>query len=331
VPRPSPFNRDGGAVFLDAATIDIGDVDLTRLSQVAAPLHLYPNTTTEELAHRHRDAWCVITNKVLLDRAFFQARPHLRLVCVTATGVNNVDLQAAQEHGVTVANCKGYSTETVAQHTFMLILALVRSLPLYQQDVAAGAWSRSEMFCLLNHPVRELQGLKLGIVGYGDIGKRVAEIGRFFGMNILIADRPNGPSKPGRTPFRDVLATCDILTLHCPLTPDTAQLMNEETLNLMRPTACLINTARGQLIDEPALVLALQQKTITGAAVDVLTTEPPAPDHPFLQANLTNLIITPHCAWASREARQTALEQTAGNIEQYLATNGARGDGKPSE
>lgn len=318
MPRPSLFNRDGGAVFLDAATIDIGDVDLTRLSQVAAPLHVYPNTTAEELAHRHPDAWCVITNKVLLDRAFFQTRPNLRLVCVTATGINNVDLQAAREHGVTVANCKGYSTETVAQHTFMLMLALVRSLPLYQRDVAAGGWSQSEMFCLLNHPVRELQGLKLGIVGYGDIGKRVAEIAQFFGMDILIADRPNGPSKPGRIPFRDVLATCDILTLHCPLTPDTAQLINEQTLSLMRPTALMINTARGQLIDEPALLQALQQKTIAGAAVDVLTTEPPALDHPFLQANLANLIVTPHCAWASQEARQNALEQTAGNIAAYL-------------
>jgi len=321
VPRPAPFNRDGGAVFLDAATIDIGDVDLTRLSHVAAPLHLRPNTTTEELANCHPDAWCVITNKVLLNRAFFQARPNLRLVCVTATGINNVDLEAAQEHGVTLANCKGYSTETVAQHTFMLMLALVRSLPLYQQDVAAGSWSKSDMFCLLNHPVRELRGLKLGIVGYGDIGKRVADIARFFEMEILIADRPNGAAKPGRIPFREVLAQCDILTLHCPLTPETNQLINGETLNLMRPTACLINTARGQLMDERALLQALQQKTIAGAAVDVLTSEPPPEDHALLKAKLPNLIITPHCAWASREARQNALDQTAGNIEEYIRAN----------
>ncbi len=322
MPPPSPFNRDGGAVFLDAATIDIGDVDLTRLSQVAAPLHLYPNTTAEELAYRHLDAWCVITNKVLLDRAFFQARPNLRLVCITATGINNVDLQAAQEHGVTVANCKGYSTETVAQHTFMLMLALVRSLPLYQGDVAAGAWSKSDMFCLLNHPVAELRGLKLGIVGYGDIGKRVAEIARFFGMVILIADRPNGPAKPGRVPFREVLAHCDVLTLHCPLTPDTEQLINAETLSLMKPSASLINTARGQLMDEAALLNALQHKVIASAAVDVLTTEPPPAEHSLINAKLANLIITPHCAWASREARQTALQQTAQNIAEYLQ-NGA--------
>lgn len=319
--RPSNFNRDGGAVFLDAATIDIGDVDLTPLSQVAEPLHLYPHTTQAELPDRNPDTWCVITNKVVLDRAFFQARPNLRLVCITATGINNVDLQAAQEHGVTVVNCKGYSTETVAQHTFMLMLALVRSLPLYQQELAAGAWSKSAMFCLLNHPVRELQGLKLGIVGYGDIGKRVADIARFFGMDILVADRLNGPAKPGRLPLREVLAQCDILTLHCPLTPETNQLINGETLRLMRPTACLINTARGQLIEEPALLKALQQKVIASAAVDVLTTEPPAADHLLLKNQLPNLIITPHCAWASREARRAALQQTANNIQEYLKAN----------
>lgn len=318
MPKLAAQNRDGGAVFLDVATIDRGDVDLTRLSQIAAPLHLYAQTTSEELPNRHPDAWCVITNKVVLDRRFFQTRANLRLVCITATGMDNVDLQAAREHGVTVMNCKGYSTETVAQHTFMLILALVRSLSPYQRDLAAGGWSNSPMFCLLDHPVRELKGLKLGVVGYGDIGQRVAEIARFFGMPILIADRPNGPSRPGRTPFRKVLADCDILTLHCPLTPDTENLINTETLNLMRPAACLINTARGQLIDELALLHALREQKLAGAALDVLSTEPPPPDHPLLQAQLANLIITPHCAWASREARQTALEQTAGNIERYL-------------
>lgn len=318
---PKSPNREGGAVFLDAATIDCGDVDLTRLSRIAAPLHLYPQTSPEELNHRHTDAWCVITNKVVLDRKFFQARSNLRLVCVTATGINNVDLQAAEEHGVTVANCKGYSTETVAQHTFMLILALVRSLSQYQRDVTAGAWSKSDMFCLLDHPVRELKGLKLGIVGYGDIGQRVAEIARFFGMHILIVIRPNGPPKPGRTPFHEVLAQCDILTLHCPLTPNTENLINAKTLSLMRPGAFLINTARGQLIDEFALLHALREQKLAGAALDVLTIEPPPPEHPLLQAQLANLIITPHCAWASREARQTALEQTVVNIERYLNTN----------
>jgi glycerate dehydrogenase len=155
-------------------------------------------------------------------------------------------------------------------------------------------------------------------VGYGDIGKRVAEIAQFFGMDILIADRPNGPSTPDRTPFREVLATCDILTLHCPLTPDTENVINAETLSLMRPSAFLINTARGQLIDESALLHALREQKLAGAALDVLTSEPPPPEHSLLQAQLANLIITPHCAWASREARQTALAQTAENIERYL-------------
>lgn len=312
------LNREGGAVFLDAATLDCGDVDLTSLSNIAAPLHLYPQTSPQELTHRNLNAWCVITNKVVIGRNFFATRPNLRLVCITATGINNVDLDAAKEYGVEVMNCKGYSTETVAQHTFMMILALVRSLPQYQQDVAAGAWSRADMFCLLDHPVGELQGLKLGIVGYGDIGKRVAEIGRFFGMQILIAARPNGVVTSGRMPFREVLSSCDILTLHCPLTQDNTHLINSETLGLMRPEAFLINTARGQLVDEPALLHALRARKIAGAALDVLTTEPPLADQPLLQAQLANLMITPHCAWASRQARQNALEQTAKNIKQYL-------------
>ena len=190
--QPNKLNREGGAVFLDAATLDCGDVDLKSLSKVVAPFYVYPQTSPQELTDRHLDAWCVITNKVVLDQDFFAARPNLRLVCITATGINNVDLVAANERGVEVVNCRGYSTEAVAQHTFMLILALVRSLPQYQRDVAAGAWSRADMFCLLDYPVGELQGLRLGIVGYGDIGKRVAEIARFFGMQILIA----APQRP---------------------------------------------------------------------------------------------------------------------------------------
>lgn len=318
--QSNALNREGGAVFLDAATLDCGDVDLKSLSNVVAPFHVYPQTFPQELTHRHLDAWCVITNKVVLDRKFFAARPNLRLVCITATGINNVDLVAANECGVEVVNCRGYSTETVAQHTFMLILALVRSLSQYQRDVAAGAWSRADMFCLLDYPVGELQGLKLGIVGYGDIGKRVAEIARFFGMQLLIAARPNGPASSGRTPFHEVLSRCDILTLHCPLTPENNHLINTDTLQLMRPGAFLINTARGQLVDERALLHALSEQKLAGAALDVLATEPPSLDHPLLQAQLANLIITPHCAWASRQARQAAIEQTAVNIERYLNT-----------
>jgi glycerate dehydrogenase len=310
----------GGAVFLDAATVDCGDVDFMRLREVAKPLHIYPQTTAQELPERHPDAWCVITNKVKLDHNFFKARPNLRLVCVTATGVNNVDLQAAADHGVTVANCKGYSTETVAQHTFMLLLALVRSLPQYQHAMAQGEWSHSPMFCLLDYPLRELRGMKLGIVGYGDIGQRVAEIARFFGMEILIAERPESAPRPGRLSFAEVLSRSDILTLHCPLTSDNAKLINTKTLALMQRSAFLINTARGGLIDEVALVEALRENKLGGAALDVLSAEPPPADHPLLQAKLPNLILTPHCAWASAEARQRVIDQTAENITRYYET-----------
>jgi len=310
----SVVDFSGGAVFLDAATVDCGDVDFTRLHEVAKPLHIYPQTSARELAERHPHAWCVITNKVKLERDFFQTRPNLRLVCITATGVNNVDLQAAADHGVTVANCKGYSTETVAQHAFMLLLALVRSLPQYQHAIAQGEWSRSPMFCVLDYPLRELQGMKLGIVGYGDIGQRVAEIARFFGMEILIAERPESAPRPGRLPFTEVLTRSDILTLHCPLTADNAKLINAKTLALMQQGAFLINTSRGGLIDEQALIEALCDKKLGGAALDVLSTEPPPEDHPLLQAKLPNLILTPHCAWASAEARQRVIDQTAENI-----------------
>lgn len=316
----SVVDFSGGAVFLDAATVDCGDVDFTRLREVAKPLHIYPQTSAQELAERHPHAWCVITNKVKLERAFFQTRPNLRLVCITATGVNNVDLDAAADHGVTVANCKGYSTETVAQHTFMLMLALVRSLPQYQHAIAQGEWCRSPMFCLLDYPLRELQGMKLGIVGYGDIGQRVAEIARFFGMEILIAERPGSAPRPERLSFNEVLARCDILTLHCPLTSENAKLINAKTLGQMQRGAFLINTARGGLIDEVALVEALRENKLGGAALDVLSIEPPPADHPLLQAELPNLLLTPHCAWASGEARQRVIDQTVENISRYFKT-----------
>ncbi|HEX7027670.1 MAG TPA: NAD(P)-dependent oxidoreductase, partial [Gammaproteobacteria bacterium] len=180
----------GGALFLDLATLAPGDLVLSGLERVATPLHCFQLTAAAELATRNIDAWCAISNKVYLGREFFDARPAMRLVCIAATGTNNVDLEAAADHGVAVVNCRDYCTDSLAQHTLMLILALVRSLPQYQADVAADAWSRSSMFCLLDHPVREIGGLRLGIVGYGTIGRQVKSLAAAVGMEVRISERP---------------------------------------------------------------------------------------------------------------------------------------------
>lgn len=315
-----PQNNDndidtrGGTLFLDLATLDRGDLTLSGLERVAAPLHRYPQTTATELAGRNADAWCAITNKVYLGRDFFRMRPALRLVCIAATGTNNVDLEAAADHGVAVVNCRGYCTDSLAQHTLMLMLALLRSLPQYRADVAAGAWSRSPLFCLLDHPVREIDGLRLGIVGYGEIGQAVARLAGAVGMRVAIAERPGRPARPGRVPFDEILESCDVISLHCPLTPETDNMIDAAALRRMRDDAFLINTARGGLVDERALATALKEGWIAGAALDVLSTEPPPADNPLLEVELNNLIVTPHCAWASRQARQRVVDQTAENI-----------------
>ncbi len=313
-----------GCVFLDLASLDRNDLDLSALESVCEPLESFHRTGTDELTDRARDAWCVIVNKVVLDRTFFEARPALRLVCVVATGTNNVDLEAAADHGVTVVNCQGYGTDSLAQHVLMLILALARSLPRYQADVAAGAWSRASQFCLLDHPIREVGGRRLGIVGYGAIGREVARLAAAIGMEVVIADRPGAVPREGRLAFDEVVATSDVISLHCPLNAETQGLFDARVLQRMRPDALLINTARGGLVDEPALVRALREGWIGAAAVDVVGSEPPPPDHPLLAADLDNLIVTPHCAWGSREARQRIVDQTTENIEAWLSGRSLR-------
>lgn len=314
----------GGSVFLDRASLDLGDLDLTRLAQVAAPLQFFAQTQPDQLAGRTNTSWCIITNKVNLNRGFFESHPHLRLVCLTATGTNNVDLQAAADCKVAVVNCRGYSTASLAQHTLMLALALARSLPHYQAEVADGHWSLASQFCLLNHPVRELGDMRMGIIGYGAIGREVARLSQAFGMQVVVSERPGLKPREGRVAFVDVLASCDLLSLHCPLTDTTAKMIDAKALDAMQSHALLINTARGGLVDELALVSALREGGIAGAAVDVLSTEPPPPTNPLLKAKLPNLIITPHCAWGSRQARQTAIDQTAENIAAWLAGESVR-------
>lgn len=306
-------------VFLDRDTVDRGDLDLAALLGVLPDWRLHTYTSPDQLAERLAEATVVVSNKVRLDAAAFAVAPQLRLVCVAATGTNNVDLDAAQRHGVTVCNVRGYATPAVVQHVYALMLALTTRLPEYQRDVAAGRWQASPYFCLLDHPIRELAGRTLGIVGYGELGSAVAQVAAVFGLSVLIAQRASGAAQAGRVALAELLPQVDVLSLHCPLTPLTRGLIGARELALMKPDALLINTARGGLVDEVALAAALRAGRLGGAGIDVLAEEPPRAANPLLATDIPNLIVTPHIAWASREARQRVIDAIAANIRAFLA------------
>ncbi len=303
-------------VFLDRDSLDRGDLDFASLDRILPDLRYYPATALEQVAARIAQAEVVISNKVMLDAAALRQAERLRLICVAATGVNNVDLAAAAARGITVCNCRGHVTPAVVQHVFALLLALCTRWPEYRQAVRDGRWQRASQFCLLDFPIRELAGKTLGIVGYGELGRGVARVAEAFGMRVLLAQRP-GTVEPeeGRFPLPILLPQLDVLSLHCPLTPDTRGLIGPWELALMRRDAILINTARGGLVDEPVLADALRQGALGGAGVDVLSLEPPVTGNPLLAPDIPNLIVTPHCAWGSRESRQRLVEQLAENIQ----------------
>ncbi|MDH5485346.1 MAG: D-2-hydroxyacid dehydrogenase [Gammaproteobacteria bacterium] len=301
------------AVFLDMDSIDIGDLDLRRLKQAVPDMIIRKYTTADEVTEALAYADCVISNKVNIGREQMQGS-ELKLICVAATGTNNVDLDAARELGIVVCNVRAYATASVVQHVFACLLSLMTRLPEVSQAAINGEWSESPYFALLKYPVTELQGKTLGIVGYGELGRSVAAVAKAFGMRVIIARRNTADRRDDRIPLHDMLPQLDVLSLHCPLTPETENLITMKEIQSMKPSAILINTARGGIVNEADLLLALQQKRIAGAAIDVLTTEPPAKDHPLLQQELKNLIVTPHVAWASRESRQRLLDQLADNI-----------------
>jgi glycerate dehydrogenase len=308
-------------VFLDSSTLDAGDISFDRLSSLGA-LTLHPTTAPHEVAERISGSEIVITNKVVLDRANIAGAPALRLIVVAATGYNNVDLAAASESGIPVCNVAGYSSATVAQHTIALLLNLATNVHRFAAE--AEAWSRSPIFTRLDYPVTELAGKTLGIAGLGDIGSRVGVIAAALGMKIHVLGRegssnprhPEWPRVERETFFRE----SDAVTLHCPLTSDTENLINADTLALMKPTAIVLNTGRGPLVDEPSLLEALRSKRLAGAGLDVLRSEPPAPDQALLAAaaTLPNLLVTPHTAWTSREARIRLLDGVTSNVEAFL-------------
>lgn len=311
-------------VLLDLGTLaqgdtDRSDIDLGPLREVCPHWDFHRRTAPEEAAARIRDADLVVTNKVVLDRGLLTAAPGLSLVCIAATGSNNLDLEAARALGIAVTNVTGYATPAVVQHVFALMLAHATGLFAYRRAVRDGAWARSEQFCLLDYPIRELTGRTLGIVGYGELGRGVASVAAAFGMEVLVAERPGGPPQEGRVPLADLLPRVDVLSLHCPLADNTRGLIGAAELALMKPDALLINTARGGIVDEAALADALRRGGIGGAAIDVLTREPPREGNPLLDPALPNLILTPHVAWASRESRQRLVVEVARNISAFAA------------
>ena len=285
-------------------------------------LSSYGTTEAHETLERIRGADIVITNKVVISAQAFAENPQLKLVAVTATGVNNVDVEAAKQNGTAVCNIRAYGNESVAEHAFMMMITLMRNLPAYQRDVAAGLWENSPFFCHLGAPMRDLNGKTLAIFGRGNIGKTLATYAQAFKMNVVFAEHKNAQSvRDGYVSFAEAIRSADVVSLNCPLTPQTANMIGEAELQQMKPGAILINCGRGGLVDEAALVAALEYGQIGGAGFDVLTQEPPRDGNPLLKARLPNLIVTPHIAWASQEAANRLFDILLDNINRFVAGN----------
>ena len=285
-------------------------------------LSSYGTTEAHETLERILGADIVITNKVVISAQAFAENPQLKLVAVTATGVNNVDVEAAKQNGTAVCNIRAYGNESVAEHAFMMMITLMRNLPAYQRDVAAGLWENSPFFCHLGAPMRDLNGKTLAIFGRGNIGKTLATYAQAFKMNVVFAEHKNAQSvRDGYVSFDEAIRSADVVSLNCPLTPQTANMIGEAELQQMKPGAILINCGRGGLVDEAALVAALKYGQIGGAGFDVLTQEPPRDGNPLLKAQLPNLIVTPHIAWASQEAANRLFDILLDNINRFVAGN----------
>lgn len=304
-------------VFLDAASISPG----ARIRPPASPHRWaeHPRTAAGEVAERIAGARVVITNKVRVDDEAMAAAPHLGLIAVAATGMDNVDVAAAAARGIAVKNVTGYGTSAVAEHAMMLMLALARQLEPHRAAVLDGTWSASPQFCVFAAPMRELAGMRLGLIGAGAIAGALAERARAFGMEVALAERRGARPRPGRAAFEAVLGECDVISLHCPLTDETRNLLDQRTFAAMKPGMLVINTARGALVDEAALEAALDGGVVAGAGLDVAPAEPPPPGSAILRlAARPNVIVTPHVAWASAGAVRALADQVTANIEAFL-------------
>jgi glycerate dehydrogenase len=312
------------SVFLDYQTVSNGDLDPHPLQAVLPGLVLYDNSDDQQIRERVADAEVVLVNKAIVDRAVMEGAPHLKLIALSATGSNNIDVRYARERGIAVCNIRGYCTSSVAQHVWGSILLLTHHLREFSQLAQGESWASGSNFTMLNYSIRELQGRTLGIVGWGELGSAVAKVGEAFGMHIVIANRKGGAAKPGRIDLNELLRIADVVSLHCPLTDATRGMIGAEQLALMKPDALLINTARGALIDTAALAAALRARKLGGAGIDVLAQEPPVDGDPLLDPGIPNLLLTPHIAWAAKEARQRCLEEMAANIRDFYQ-GGQRG------
>jgi glycerate dehydrogenase len=310
-------------VFLDYDTVSNGDLDLKQLREAAGDLILYESSETK-IAERIQGADVALLNKLELTRAVLSGAPRLKLVALAATGTNNVDLSAARELGIAVCNVRAYCTASVVQHVWGLILSLTQHVYEFSRLSKDGSWAKDEAGAVLSHSIRELQGRIFGVVGWGELGRGAARIAEAFGMRVSIANRAGSPPQAGRVPLDELLASADILSLHCPLNDATRGLIGARELKLMKPDALLINTARGALIDGPALAAALTAGQLGGAGIDVLPQEPPPDGEPLLDPQIPNLLVTPHIAWAAREARQRCIDEMAANIRDFLR-GGRRG------
>lgn len=316
------------AVFLDKQTFSPSIV-LKSIEQQITRLTCYNTTQAKDIKTRCFDADIIITNKVVLDAELLSALPKLKLICITATGYNNIDLIAAKNKAVAVTNVSGYAGNSVAQYVFAQLLEYYQQTTHHNANTEQGLWSQSETFCYHGNSISELAGKTLGIVGYGSLGQAVAIIAKAFSMKVLISERPHASMiRAGRVSFEQVIQKADIISLHCPQTPNTEKLINANILNKMKPSAVLVNTARGPLVDETALLNALNSNQIAYAILDVLSQEPPPADHPLLNVESTTKVrtnlhkklkITAHIAWASSEAQQRLIELVAKNITDFIA------------
>lgn len=283
----------------------------------------YPGTLDGEVIERLAGATVAITNKAPIDAAAIALLPDLKMIAVSATGTNNIDLDACRKRGIVVSNIRGYAERTVPEHVMALLLALSRNLVAWRETLIAGGWQRSKQFCLFDHPIRDLHGATLGLIGNGTLGQGVARLAEAFGMRVLRAEHKGAATvRPGYVAFEQVLAEADAITVHCPLTPETTGLIGELEMRRMKPSALLINTARGGIVDESALIRALKEGWIAGAGLDVISAEPPSDGHPMVDPvllSLPNFLLTPHVAWSSRPAMQALADQLIDNIEAFAA------------
>jgi glycerate dehydrogenase len=308
--------------FLDFETLHPDDLDTGNVNAKLDEVEYWPNSNPAELRERLSAIEVAVVNKLQLDADLLDSAPGLKLICLAATGTDNVDLDAASKQNIAVCNIREYCTPSVVQHVFALILALTQNLNEYRARVLNGDWQISDNFCLLDPPIRELSGKTIGLIGLGALGSGVAGVARAFNMRVIAARLPwrtdapaseSGQTAP-RLPLHELLQQSDIVSLHCPLNDDTRHIIDASALDQMKSDALLINTARGGLVDTEALLHALQGEEIAGAGIDVLEQEPPIDGNALLTASLPNLIVTPHIAWSARESRQRALDEIVKNI-----------------